>query len=448
MGIEEVGCPLISDSCVGELDVEVALNHVGAGKFQQRVLLLCGFGIVGDAMEKSSLMYIMRGVTQEWGVHGEALGLLGSSSGVGQTIGAYVFGYLSDAFGRRRAFLWALGVTLSVGSVCAAAPNYTSFLLLRLGTNIGLGGALPVGFTLLAEVLPEKKRAQWAPVLYASYGLGRWLTGILAWAVMDFSWRLFVLCIALPSGALLLLSPWLPETPQWFLSQGYQAAARDLIERAASQNRVASPLTQAPLRNKFVVERASLRSAMSGSCLLLSVIWLLAAFGVEWFNWILKILVHNGIPADTALRGLVMFSTCELVVPLLILLVSPLAGGRMRVFFMLLTIMALLTTGVIPLSLSLHSPSVTLISAVVGAYFDTSIWVLLYMITPGFFPAQTRGTSFGICMTCNRFGYIVGPLMAASIVEHDGRLLILCCAGCFAVMSFVAACLPDYGRAH
>lgn len=196
-------------------------------------------------MEKAALMYVIQAATLEWGVQGSSLGLLGASSGLGQAIGAFLFGRWSDIRGRRDGLLWALAITFMTGGLCAAAPSYASFVFLRFLANIGLGGALPCAFTLLTEFLPVPERARWIPYLYATYGAGRFLTASVAWALLASSWRCYMAAIALPSGAVLLLRSWIPETPHFLLTKGQRTEARALIEAAAIMNGKKSPVIPA-----------------------------------------------------------------------------------------------------------------------------------------------------------------------------------------------------------
>merc|ERR550532_2693275 len=124
------------------------------------------------------MMYIMQGVTSEWHVKVNQLGLLASLSGLGQVIGSWTFGRLSDLRGRRTSLLCAVSLTTSVGILSAVAPTFESFVLFRFIINIGLSGALPVAFTLLSEFLPAKQRPRWTSFLYTSFGVGRLVTSL------------------------------------------------------------------------------------------------------------------------------------------------------------------------------------------------------------------------------------------------------------------------------
>ena len=50
---------------------------------------------------------------------------------VGVMVGAMIFGFLSDKFGRKRAFISALLIQCVTGSVTALSPNLAVFTILR-----------------------------------------------------------------------------------------------------------------------------------------------------------------------------------------------------------------------------------------------------------------------------------------------------------------------------
>jgi MFS family permease len=58
---------------------------------------------------------------------------------VGIMVGAYLFGYLADRFGRRRLFLLTLLLYGLFTFATAFAQGYGSFMVLRLLTAVGVG---------------------------------------------------------------------------------------------------------------------------------------------------------------------------------------------------------------------------------------------------------------------------------------------------------------------
>jgi len=441
-----------AEGCCGDAEdardvlVEDAIAAIGVGRFQRWVCLLCGLAVTADGVEKAALMYIIKGVEQSWDVRGEWLGLFAAASGLGQSIGSIAFGRWSDVKGRRHGLIAALAATFVLGGLCTLAPNFPVFVLLRFLVNIALGGALPCAFTLLAEFLPTRERATWIPFLYTTYGVGRLLTAALAWGLLQYSWRLYLLAIALPCGSLLLMQRWLPESPHFLAARGRLAEARAVLETIAAANGTAPPLGP---RARLCAEVPP--ATKEGSCTVLQtrssqvlcVMWLLVALGTEWFNWVIKVLEESGVPESATYSGLVFFNTNELVVPLLLALTGRATiGERPRCAVGTVSALALVSLAAFAAAVALALPPRSLLAlSVAASYCGIGVWVLHYTVTPNYFPAEVRGTGLGTCMTFNRLGYIIGPLVGAALVESERLLLLALCAACYIVLIALTALL-------
>ena len=217
------------------------IEGIGVGRFHYELLLLCGLGWMSDGVEKCCLSYLLPILQTSWGLETWQLGLLSSTMGVGQCLGAAFWGCLSDRIGRRHGFLLSLSSTFVLGLVTCAAPAYWTFLLLRFGVAFGIGGTLPVDFTVMAEYLPQSKRTRWLAILYTFYGLGRMVASVMAWLLLPVHWRWFLFCVAMPCGVLLVLRRRVPETPKYLLAIGKVAQARQVLEKVAAKNGMELP---------------------------------------------------------------------------------------------------------------------------------------------------------------------------------------------------------------
>lgn len=103
-----------------------------------------------------------------------------------------LFGYLSDKL-NRKALLLAAGAA-SVLSYCAAplARSAGEFIAIRALSGIGIGGAVPVIFSLLGDIFPARSRAAAAGVFMAVVNLGYgngYVMGSLIGAEASLGWR-------------------------------------------------------------------------------------------------------------------------------------------------------------------------------------------------------------------------------------------------------------------
>ena len=109
-------------------------------------------------------------------------------------------GRLADRLGRKRVFLWALGLFTLASAVCALAPNPELLILARVVQAIGAAGVTPTSLALVLRATP-KERIPIAVAIWGSIGalaaaLGPTIGALL---VDAWGWR-SVFLINLPFG--------------------------------------------------------------------------------------------------------------------------------------------------------------------------------------------------------------------------------------------------------
>lgn len=81
--------------------VDEALVALGFGNFQVLVLIYAGMGWISEAMEMMLLSFVGPAVQSAWGLSTHEESLLTSVVFAGMFIGAYLWGRISDKYGRR-----------------------------------------------------------------------------------------------------------------------------------------------------------------------------------------------------------------------------------------------------------------------------------------------------------------------------------------------------------
>jgi len=137
-------------------------------------------------------------------------------------------GYFTDRWGRRRILFWS--ILLYSLSACAASysTSLTQLLILRCTTLIGISVEFVAGITWVAELFPHAKRRE--SVLGGTQAFSA-LGGLMATAAYYLSvtyaermpaigggheaWRYTLLSGLIPAVPLLLVRPFLPESPLW-----------------------------------------------------------------------------------------------------------------------------------------------------------------------------------------------------------------------------------------
>jgi MFS transporter, putative metabolite:H+ symporter len=212
-------------------DAPITRQHIA-------MLTVLAIAVTIDVMKPTTLSFVAPGVAAEYGLRSPAhphggvpVSWLPLTAITGTVIGSWVWGWLGDRIGRRASILLA-GVLFVSTSICGAMPGFGWNLVMCLVMGAGVGGMLPITFTLMAETVPARHRG-WLMVLIGgdiagAYVITSWLSG---WLVPTYSWRILWL-LGLPTGLLFIaLNRWIPESPRFLLSRGRDAEAAEVMER-------------------------------------------------------------------------------------------------------------------------------------------------------------------------------------------------------------------------
>jgi MFS family permease len=174
----------------------------------------------------------------------------------GYVVGALILSPLADRFGRRDMLLVTLVIT-GLGSLFNAfVQDYTTFIIARVITGIGVGADLALVTTYISEVAPSNGRAKYTSLIFimSSLGafLGIWLGLILTTPAESFplglpfaqatvqeinglpqfagsGWRWMYGIGAILALVGILLRFRLPESPRWLISQGRVSEADEIV---------------------------------------------------------------------------------------------------------------------------------------------------------------------------------------------------------------------------
>ena len=220
--------------------IDEAIEQIGVGRFQWRLLLVNGLTWAADAMEVLMIGFLIVPVMAQFDVTRGQAAWIGSATFAGMFLGAWLWGLAADRIGRRRVFLWTVVQTAIFGTLAAFSPNLWVLLLLRFLTGTAMGGTLPVDYSIMAEYLPTRDRGRFLVYLESFWALGTILVAALAWAfIPQFpanGWRFLIGT----SAVLGLLGLWIrrsvPESPRYLLVHGRGEEARAVLERVARVN--------------------------------------------------------------------------------------------------------------------------------------------------------------------------------------------------------------------
>ncbi|MEG2714512.1 MAG: MFS transporter [Glutamicibacter sp.] len=344
-----------------------------------------------------------------------AAGLLGSYALLGVMVGALSTGAIGDYIGRRKAMITGI-IWFSVGmGLTALAPDTLWFGILRFLTGMGVGAIVATAGAVVAEFAPKNRRNYYNAIVYSGVPAGGVLASLLAMVLSDvIGWRGLFLIGALP---LLFLLPmaWfkLPESPQWLLSRGRVAEAREVAARTGMLLELPSDADAGQLKAERVgfaalaTRRYALPTALLG---MMSFAGLLLTYGLN--TWMPEIMQQAGYGKSHSLLFLLVLNLAAVFGGLLASVAADRVGPKQVValtFFLAALAMVLLTLK-LPLGLLLSLVAVAGVGTI-------GTQVLIYGFVSNYYHSAARGAGVAWCAGFGRLGGIFGPLLGGLLLS-------------------------------
>ena len=347
-----------------------------------------------------------KAATLEW------TGALTSLLLVGWAVGGIVFGRFADRIGRTRTLLLTMMLYALGTAACALAPNLWVLALCRVVASLGIGGEWAAGASMVAEVVPERRRVEAGALLYTSAPLGLFLAtfathqiqGVWFHGSPEVAWRYVFLTGLVPAAVALVVRLFVKEPERW------KHAAGD-----APHPRLAEIF--APRYLKITL------SGLGMAVVALVTWWSCNAFMPVVANGLAAATAAaQGLGADAARRlgedWKALATNCFNLGGLLgTLLTVPIAKsvGRKPMYALYYTLAGVAIMGTFGAPISDH--------ARLYAYFFVGLTVFgvfgsFTYYLPELYPTRLRGTGAGFCYNAGRLVAAGGPFLVGSIASR------------------------------
>jgi MFS transporter, SHS family, lactate transporter len=145
-------------------------------------------------------------------------------------IGALVFGWLAEKYGRRPILMLNVVSYSAVQLATAFAPNLATLLVLRAVFGFAMGGEWGVGAALALETLPAKGRGFFSGLLQEGYVIGYLLASFLFWAAFDtLGWRGMFIASSASAILVMYIRYGVEESPAWLAGAAAKRASAAAI---------------------------------------------------------------------------------------------------------------------------------------------------------------------------------------------------------------------------
>jgi AAHS family 4-hydroxybenzoate transporter-like MFS transporter len=389
------------------------------GRFAVGLLFWCFLVMLMDGYDQTAVSFAAPAIIKEWHVSRGGFGPVFGAGLFGTLVGSFLFGYLGDRLGRKRAIV--LG-SLFFGALTVVSVWSTSLhqlMLLRFLAGLGMGGVIPNAVALVAEYAPKRLRATWVTLMFSGFSIGAGSGGLVASALIGrFGWPVMFMVGGV--GSLLvavLLIVTLPESAKLLVVRQRSPA---LVARLVARLR---PELSLPPDVRFVADEARptkprfvLKLIFSdGLRAITPLLWIvfvansMALYFLQ--NWLPILMEGVGVSPQHASLITVLFS------------VGGVLGGLILCRFVdrhgVLAVISLPAIGCPVVALLGTGMSETWLAI---AVFATGFCVVgaqyaLYAVAGMIYPTSFRSAGVGSAISIGKIGSVSGPLIGGLLLS-------------------------------
>ncbi|XP_048792656.1 solute carrier family 22 member 7 isoform X1 [Lagopus muta] len=368
----------------------------------------CQYGWVYDHSQFTST------ISTEWDLVCEQRGLNQATATfffVGVTIGAVVFGYLSDRFGRKSILMLSFMLSVTFGMLSACSVSYSMLAVTRTLTGVALSGVSLIVLPLGMEWVDTEHRTFSAVLTSISWSVGNMLLGMTAYLVREWHWLLVAVtgpCLL----SIICLCRWVPESARWLIANGKVKQAHKHLLRCARMNGRKDFTVSLEALRGMTTEKKPSESFSYISLFRTPVLRKISVCsGTVWFGVAFS---YYGMSMNLTGFGLSMylsqfvFGIIEIPAKILMyVLVNRIGRRHCQAWSLILTGLCIGANIIIPKSLT----SLRSVIAIMGKGFAEAAFTTVYLYTSELYPTVLRQNGMGYTSFTARFGGSLAPLV-------------------------------------
>lgn len=397
--------------------------------FYKILVLVVFLGTAFDNMDQVTCSFILPMMRMEWNLDYIQGSYMPTAALFGTCVGAIFWGIIGDRIGRQKALMYTILLFSVTNLIQTHSWSYIQFCITCFFMGVGVGGEIPLAFTLLAEFMPAHLRTRTQLVLgILAIVLGYAFAALSAHFLLPIAgWKSLFYVQALPALLVVVVRLRFPESPRYLLTAGKEEEAW----RVAAQIRQQTGGNYDPLddaNTDFSVEDKRL-SPIAGLRLLWRSIYRRRTFA----NWVFGFFIGFFefafiIWLPTTLKNLGYSDAESINYPMLInffaipsafLALYLLRKGGSKLVLTLYPLVA----GVFMLILSGFLPQIAaqpVLLVLVGGvifFFGTTLLGIFPPYSAEVYPTEVRGTGAGWSAGFTRIGSFAGPLVGGVLLN-------------------------------
>ncbi|MFL6532753.1 MAG: 3-(3-hydroxy-phenyl)propionate transporter MhpT [Pseudomonas sp.] len=351
-------------------------------------IALCFIVALIEGFDLQSAGTAAAGLRQMFSLDPKMMGWVFSAGIIGLLPGAFFGGWIADRIGRKKILIAAV-LLFGVFSLSTAyVEQFSSLLVVRFMTGLGLGAALPNLIALCAEAVGEQRRGTAISVMYAGVPLGGALAAVVAMMFGEHWQMTFFIGGLAPLLVVPLMLLWLPESSAFKQVRHVSGEASSSVGQAL-----------------FGEGRG-----MTTLGLWLSYFFTLTVMYML-LNWLPSLLLEQGFSKPQAGLVQMLFNIGGTLGSLL----GGLLLDRCNAFKVVLFVYAGLLSALAGVGVSVGIVPMAIAGFAAGL-FVMAAQLVLYALAPPSYPTAVRATGVGAAVAIGRLGSVAGPLAAGQIL--------------------------------
>jgi MFS family permease len=426
-----------------DVDIPARLDRLPWGRFHTLIVIALGITWILDGLEVT-LAGSVAGALKESPVlrfSNADVGLASSAYLAGAVLGALLFGWLTDRWGRRRLFFITLFIYMAATAATALSWNIWSFVLFRFITGAGIGGEYSAINSTIQEFTPARVRGWTDLAINGSFWVGAALGAagsifLLDPALLgpDLGWRSCFLIGAILALPILLMRFWIPESPRWLMMHGRVKEANEILGRIEEGFRQSGhrfeedALARIRLRHHHHVTireildtlfRAHRRRSLVGLSLMAAQAFF---YNAIFFTYALVLTDFYGVPADRVGWYLLPFAVGNVLGPLTIGRLFDTIGRKQMIAFTYAISGVLLTiTGYLFDQGYLTDVTQTIAWSIIF-FFASAAASSAYLTVSETFPIEIRAIAIAVFYAAGTaLGGVAAPYFFGALIESGSR---------------------------
>uniref|UniRef100_A0A3Q3SLS6 Solute carrier family 22 member 6 n=1 Tax=Mastacembelus armatus TaxID=205130 RepID=A0A3Q3SLS6_9TELE len=331
---------------------------------------------------------------------------------MGVMLGAAVFGYLSDRFGRKRVLLLSYVTTTLFGFASAFSYNFAMFAAMRFFTGFGISGISIITMVLCIEWVDIKHRTAVGVLMSMDWSVSTALLPAVAYFLNG--WRYLTAVVTTPLFLAMITWWWIPESARWLVSNGRVNTAHFYLSKCAKVNgreQFMADLKPEVLSKVIILENENRKYSyldlvktpkMRRLALLTGIVW----FGVACTYYGISLNV-TGFGVNIYLTQFI-YGASEIPAKVFIFFTLNKIGRRLnQAGTLALTGLCLFCSMFIPQEMGVYK---TILGAL-GKMFSEASFTTVFLYTSELYPTVMRQNGLGFSNFMARIGVSVSPMI-------------------------------------